>query len=221
MKNLKNQTSAFVVVLLLAALFTGCTESKVETAGTEKKDVVSTSNKGKKLTLSIPESKLEWTGKKVTGQHNGTVEINKGELFVDNGKLTGGSFEINFASIKNLDIEDPASNAKLTGHLKSDDFFSAEKFPVGKFEMISATPVSDGSGNNYLIKGNLTIKGITKEISFPARVNIAGDNVSAIADFNIDRTRWDIKFRSGKFFENLGDNLISDDINIKFNIAAK
>ncbi|MEO8209753.1 MAG: YceI family protein [bacterium] len=220
MKDLKNLKHVFAILLALS-VYMGCSKSKDEVSKTDKKDVVSASNKGKKLTLLIPESKLEWVGKKVTGEHHGTVDINKGELFVENGKLTGGSFEINFATIKNLDLKDTASNAKLTGHLKSDDFFSAGKFPIGKFEITSVTPTSDGSGNNYLLKGNLTIKGITKEISFPAKVNIADDKTTATADFKIDRTLWDIKFRSGKFFENLGDNLISDDINIKLDITAK
>ncbi|MDQ3022202.1 MAG: YceI family protein [Bacteroidota bacterium] len=220
MKNLKTLRSLFVIILLPLLVFIGCSESKNETSKSDKKDVVSASNKGKKLAVS-PESKLEWVGKKVTGEHHGTVDINKGELFTDNGKLTGGSFEINFATIKNLDIKDTASNAKLTGHLKSDDFFSAEKFPLGKFDITSATSLSDGSGNNYLIKGNLTVKGITKEISFPANVNITDDKTTATADFKIDRTTWDIKYGSGKFFEKLGDKMISDDINIKLNIAAK
>ncbi len=81
--------------------------------------------------------------------------------------------------------------------------------------------LTDSLGNNVKIGGKLTIKGISKDISFPAKVSIADNYVNAEADFNIDRTLWDIKFRSGKFYENLGDNLINDDFNIKFNIVAK
>ncbi|MBK8551458.1 MAG: YceI family protein [Ignavibacteria bacterium] len=211
------------MMLITISLIAGCGKSEEKPSKTDSKETTSSnlSNKGKKLVLLIPESKLEWTGKKVTGQHNGTVEITGGELFVDNGNLNGGSFDIDFRTIKNLDLQDAAMNTKLTNHLKSDDFFSAEKFPIGKFEMTSVSPLSDGSGNNYTIGGNLTIKGITNPVSFPAKVNVNGDAVTASADFKIDRTLWDVKFRSGKFFENLGDNLISDDIELKINIAAK
>lgn len=227
MNKLKVIGSGLTILLITISLMAGCSKSEEKTISTDKstttgkKDVTASSNKGKKLTISAPESKVEWVGKKVTGKHNGTVDITGGELFVDNGNLTGGSFNIDFSTIKNLDLQDPEMNAKLTNHLKSDDFFSAEKFPIGKLELTSATPLSDGSGNNYTIGGNLTIKGITKPVSFPAKVSINGDAVTATADFKIDRTLWDVKFRSGKFFENLGDNLISDDIELKITIAAK
>ncbi len=228
MNKLKAVGSGLTILLITISLMAGCSKSEEKTLSadqktttTDNKNVTASSNKGKKLNLSVPDSKLEWVGKKVTGKHNGTVDITGGELFVDNGNLTGGNFDIDFKSIKVLDLQDPQMNAKLTNHLKSDDFFSAEKFPVGEFKLTSATPLSDGSGNNYTIGGNLTIKGITKPVIFPAKVTINGDAVTAIADFKIDRTLWDVKFRSGKFFENLGDNLISDDIELKVNIAAK
>lgn len=209
------------VLVLSIAIIAGCSKTSNDDTKTVKTENTTASNKGKKLNVVASESKLEWVGKKVTGQHNGTVDIKKGEVFLDNGKLTGGNLEFDFTTIKVIDLTDPESNAKLTGHLKSDDFFSVASHPIGKFEITSATPVSDGSGNNYSLNGNLTIKEITKPVTFPAKVNVSGDVVTASADFNIDRTLWDIKFRSGKFFENLGDNLIHDDFNIKFNITAK
>lgn len=213
---------AVFLIIISIGILSGCSKTPETTdSKKEKTQNTSASNKGKKINIVVSESRLEWVGNKVTGQHMGTVDIKQGELFVENGNLTGGSFEIDFTTIKDLDISDSSSNAKLTGHLKSDDFFSAAKFPLGKFEIKSLDPASDAGGNNYNISGNLTIKGITKEITFPAKVRVNGDQVKASAEFNIDRTLWDIKFRSGKFFENLGDNLISDDFNIKFSIAAR
>lgn len=209
------------VLIFTFSFIAGCTKSDEKTITAGNKDVTASSNKGKSLAVSIPDSKLEWEAKKVTGGHVGTVDLSGGTLTVDNGKLTGGKFDINFNTIKVLQLDNPEMNAKLTGHLKSDDFFSAEKFPTGTFVITSVTPLSDGTGNNFTIGGNLTIKGITKPITFPAKVNINGDNLTASADFKIDRTQWDIKFRSGKFYENLGDNLIYDDFNLKLNIAAK
>ncbi|MEO6695906.1 MAG: YceI family protein [Ignavibacteria bacterium] len=215
----KIKLMVLTVLILSAVIITGCSKSSDDTkTNTDNRTNTTASNKGKKLNIVASESKLGWLGKKVTGQHNGTVDIKQGELFVENGKLTGGSFEFDFNTIKVLDIEDPETNAKLTGHLKSDVFFSATSHPIGKFVITSITPGSDG---NYNIIGNLTIKSISKEVSFPAKVNINGDVVTSSADFNIDRTLWEIKYGSGKFFENLGDKLINDDFNIKFNITAK
>ncbi|MDZ4711676.1 MAG: YceI family protein [bacterium] len=216
---MKTQNFLATLLVILALIGAGCSNTKDNKSVTENKNLQTASNKGKSYRLVSAESKMEWLGKKVTGQHNGTVNISKGELFADGGKLTGGNFDIDFSTITVSDIENEEMRTKLTGHLKSDDFFTAGTFPLGRFEITSATPLT-GAGGNYTIGGKLTIKGITKDISFPAKVNIADDKITAIADFNIDRTLWDIKFRSGKFYENLGDNLISDDFNIKFNITA-
>ena len=222
MKTLKKLSSVTLIFAVLISLLYGCSKSTSEkTNSTDNKNLKTASNKGEKLNLVLSESKLEWLGKKVTGQHNGTVDIKSGDLYLDNGKLTGGNFDIDFTTIKVLDLDDPEFNAKLTGHLKSNDFFSAQSFPIGKFEIKSLAPISDGTENNYSVTGSLIIKGISKEITFPAKVIINGNAVIASAEFNIDRTLWDIKFRSGKFYENLGDNLISDEINLKFNISAK
>ncbi len=227
MKNVKNIVSVFVMIIISAFIFNGCSKQSKEQTNKTENNTAETSNKqtasksGKELSVISSQSKLEWNAKKVTGEHFGTVDIGNGNVYVDNAQLTGGDFEIDFTTIKVGNVDDPGMNAKFTGHLKSDDFFSAEKFPMGKFEIISAEQKPDDSGNNYIITGNLTIKGITNQISFPANVNINGDNLTASADFKIDRTLWDIKFRSGKFYENLGDNLIYDEFNIKFNITAK
>ncbi len=208
------------VMYLLAVMFilTGCSKDTVETGG--EKEVKSSTEGSSTYTVDLANSKVEWIGKKVTGQHNGTVDISSGQLSAKNGDLDAGKFEIDFNTIKVLDLEDAESNAKLTGHLKSDDFFSVEKFPKGTFEITNVEKVSDDKGNNYKVNGNLTIKGITKNISFPANVNVTPDKVTATADFNIDRTEWEVKYGSGKFFEGLGDNMIDDDFNIKFNITA-
>lgn len=217
MKKLVNSVPSMVLLAVMLTL-AGCSKDTVETGG--EKEVKSSTQGSVTYTVDLANSKVEWIGKKVTGQHNGTVDISSGQLSVENGDLDAGKFEIDFNTIKVLDIEDAESNAKLTGHLKSDDFFSVEKFPKGSFEITSVEKVSDDKGNNYKVNGNLTIKGITKNISFPANVNVAPDKVTATADFNIDRTEWEVKYGSGKFFEGLGDNMIDDDFNIKFNITA-
>lgn len=175
---------------------------------------------GSKIAVVAEKSKLEWEGKKVTGKHNGIVKIKSGDLYLENEKITGGSFDIDFTTIEVLDIKDAEMNAKLTTHLKSDDFFAASNFPVGKFVISNVEAVNDEKGNNVKVNGSLTIKGISKPVSFPAKVSVNSGNVTASGEFTIDRTQWDIKFRSGKFFENLGDNLIYDDFTIRLNLAA-
>ena len=208
-----------VIILALMFIFTSC--GKNETVETkDEQEVKETSADASTYKIDLNASKVEWLGKKVTGQHNGTVDIKSGELNVENGELEGGKFVIDFNTIKVLDLEDPESNAKLTNHLKSEDFFSAEKHPEAIFEITSLEKADDGKGNNYKVNGNLTIKGIAKNISFPANINVTDNKVTATADFNLDRTEWDIRYGSGKFFENIGDKAINDDFNIKFDITA-
>jgi len=211
------------VTLFMTFIFlTGCgkSEKEVKMISSEK----SGDTKGSQvLKLDTALSTVSWLGKKVTGEHNGTIKIAKGEINIDKGSVVGGSFEINMNSIVCLDLEDEEWNAKLIKHLKSDDFFSVEKFPASKFEITKVEPLNDPAKQNYnnTISGNLTIKGITKGISFPASIKIENGVLSSFADFDIDRTEWEIKYGSGKFFEGLGDKMINDKFNIKFKISAK
>lgn len=162
-------------------------------------------------------SKLTWTARKVTGQHTGNIGLNKGTLNLDDNVLKGGGFELDTRSITSTDLTDPAANAKLIGHLKSDDFFSVEKYPSAGFVITGVTPKS---GNEYDIAGKLTIKGITHDINFPATVTVDKGKLTARAHLKIDRTRYDIKFRSKSFFENLGDKVIYDDFNLDVALVA-
>jgi polyisoprenoid-binding protein YceI len=164
------------------------------------------------------QSNINWIGRKVTGAHNGTIDVKKGALVFDNGILTGGAFTIDTTSIKILDVTDPATNAQFGGHLASEDFFSSEKFPEAEFNVTSATATS---ATSYHIAGNLTIKGITHALSFDATINANGDTVTASGKIVVDRTKYEMKFRSGNFFANLGDTLIYNDFDLDVNIIAK
>lgn len=163
------------------------------------------------------QNSIAWTGRKVTGAHNGTIDIKKGELILDDGKLTGGNFTIDTSSIKILDIADPATNEQFAGHLASEDFFSSEKYPESELVIYSAHPAEE---NNYLIHGALTIKGITHLIDFGATIHSDGEVINASARLTIDRTKYDMKFRSGNFFQNLGDNLIYNDFDLDVELIA-
>ncbi|MCE1164375.1 MAG: YceI family protein [Bacteroidetes bacterium] len=207
------------VILLAAVLAAGCGKSGVKTG--DKQEVSKKS--GKTLNVSVSDSKINWTGKKVTGQHNGTIDIIKGEVYEDNGKVTGGFVEIDMNSIKDLDLKDSSFNAKLVNHLKSDDFFNASKYPVSKFEITKVTELNDASmpNVNATVTGNLTIRDVTKSIIFPAEIKIESGVLKCKADVDIDRTDWNVKYGSGKFFENLGDKMINDVFSLALSILAK
>lgn len=169
-----------------------------------------------KYNIVFDKSTLEWKARKVAGAHNGTVELKSGFVEIDGEKVNNGLFEIDMTTIVNLDIKKEDMNKKLIGHLSSDDFFSVEKFPGSTFKISSVTKTN---GDDYTIKGDLTIKGITHEIEFPAAIHKMDNGYHVSAEFQIDRSKWDIKFRSAKFFENLGDKLIYDEIDYKLNLV--
>ena len=166
-----------------------------------------------KFKIVSTQSNIDWVGKKVTGAHNGTIAVKEGEIVVTDGKLAGGKFVIDTTSIKILDITDPATNAQFFGHLASDDFFSIDKYPEAILEITSV------SGKH--VEGNLTIKGITHPVGFDATVNVNGDILIATGKLVIDRTKYEMKFRSGNFFKDLGDTLIYNDFELNVNVTAK
>lgn len=190
-------------------------QQEVQAAATASGESVS-------MQIDPASSSVNWHAKKVTGEHKGTIKITAGELKTEQGKPVAGNFTIDMGSIAVGDIQDPVQNAKLTGHLKSDDFFSAEKHPQGKFEIVGVEAI-DGAATgspNYKIKGNLTIKGITNPIEFPAVIQTNENGLTASGDVELDRTLWDIRFLSGKFFKGLGDKVIYDTFSVKFDIKA-
>ncbi len=163
------------------------------------------------FSIDTQNSKIKWEGKKVIGKHVGTIDIKNGSITVKGNSFTG-NFDIDMKSIEITDIKDEESNTKLKGHFASDEFFSTHKFPISSFVITKTEPITDGKGENYKITGKLTIKKITNEISFPAKVTFDASTFTATAKFTIDRTKWDIKYGSGSFFDDLGDKAISNDI---------
>lgn len=168
-------------------------------------------------------SNVEWLGQKITGDgHYGTINVKSGEFFVFDGQILGGTVIIDMTTIQVVDITDPAPAASLKGHLESDDFFSVASFPEANIQMVRVEPIEGAAADapNYRITGNLTIKGITHGIVFDARIDHTEGNIEGFADFSFDRAKFDVRFGSGSFFQNLGDNLINDNINLKIRLAA-
>lgn len=156
--------------------------------------------------IDASKSTINWVGKKVTGQHSGTVAFTNGSLVFKNNVLKGGSFTVDMTSLNTTDLSGEYQQ-KLNGHLKADDFFGTEKFPSASlvFKTIAAKP-----NNVYTVTADLTIKGKTNPVSFDLAVN----GKSATTAFKIDRTKYDIKYGSKSFFEGLGDKTIYDDFEL-------
>jgi polyisoprenoid-binding protein YceI len=170
--------------------------------------------------VQTDQSKVVWTGKKVTGQHAGTVAIDGGEVKLSSNELVGAEIIMDMNSISNTDLKDPNWNEKLVGHLKSEDFFSVEKYPQASFVTTKINKNENAGKKGYTVTGNLTIKGITNEVEFPVNVSIEGNTLKANGKATIDRTKWDIKYGSGSFFSDLGDKAIYDDFEIEFDLVA-
>jgi len=171
----------------------------------------------KTLTVDAKSSKIVWGAKKVTGTHAGTIPLTSGSLVVDGDKLKGGSFVFDVKNLVVTDVTDAGMNGKLTTHLKSPDFFSVEAHPEAKFVISSVTPKGAGA---YEVTGKLTIKGITNDVKFPATVKSEGKKITADAKIAVDRTKYDIKFRSANFFENLGDKAIDNEFTLDVSLVA-
>lgn len=160
-------------------------------------------------------STLEWEAKKVTGQHSGTISFGEGTLQVDKKKISGGKLSVDMNTLVNTD--GGGVNKNLVGHLKSDDFFSVAKFPQATLEV---KKVEAKSGDLYHFTADLTIKGITAPVEFDAEVTQTSGQLTATGVMTVNRTKYDIKYRSASFFSDLGDKMIQDDFTLKFKLVA-
>ena len=157
---------------------------------------------------------VEWTGKKIGGEHSGTVSLSKGEIQNENGKISG-SFEIDMTTISTTDLSGEWKE-KLDGHLKSDDFFGVANFPTAKIEIEEAIP----TGEKYLVKAKLTVKGKTLPVQFTANIKFEGNKITTEGELIIDRSKYDVRYASKSFFSGIGDKMIHDDFTVKFHIIA-
>lgn len=171
--------------------------------------ILNTTAQTKKIDLE--KSQMEWKGEKVTGAHTGTLNFSNGNLVFKGNKLTGGSFTVDMTSIIVTDLEAGKGKEKLEGHLKADDFFGVEKFKTSTLVFKS---VKQNGNQNYTVSGILTIKGIAQPVTF----DMVATSQNAKATLKIDRTKFDIKYRSGNFFEDLGDKVIYDEFELKVNL---
>lgn len=174
------------------------------------------------VNFDLSGSTLKWVGKKVTGSHEGELKLKSASGRINADSSVAGKFEVDMTTIKNTDIESPKDSQKLVDHLSSPDFFKIDSFPVATFEIISSKPITDARAGepNTMISGQLSIKGITQPVSFPAVVSVEDGKVSAKGTAVIDRTLFDVRYGSGKFFQGLGDKLIYDNFEVQVDLKG-
>ncbi len=166
-----------------------------------------------KLNADTEKTKLLWLGEKVTGEHNGTINLKSGWLNWQDNKIVSGEFLIDMASLKDAD-----GSANLEGHLKSDDFFGVEKYATAKLVITGSTAFDKGTG---VVKGTLTIKDMTNPVEFKSTMQKKDDGVWFFANIVVDRTKYNVRYGSGSFFDNLGDKTIYDDFKLRVNLLVK
>ena len=205
-----------IAIVTISVFMVSCKGEKKETV--EVKEEVKVENVVAENNVDLTASLLSWKGTKPGGAHDGTVALKPSSLVVDNGIITGGMFTIDMTSIKVLDLKDPKKAASLAGHLSGTDFFEVEKFPTSKF-VITGVTTEDGK---LAVTGNLTVKDITKSITIPAMMTEADGVYTFKSDkFNVDRTDFNIKYKSKNFIEGLKDKFIDDVMEMSFEVKTK
>jgi polyisoprenoid-binding protein YceI len=240
MKTLKSTIALFAMLAVVWSC--GSNSKTVETS--EAEDVQVTED-AVSISVNTDNSVVTWIGSKPAGKHNGTIAVAGGEVLVQNDAVVGGSFDIDINSLVVLDLPaDSEWNGKLRGHLMSADFFDAENYPAARFEITGAVPFASAEvaadkeefqteyapatlsevmveNPTHFISGNLTMRGVTKNITFPASVSLENGVVRAKANFNINRTDWNLKYQDeSSVADKAADQFIYNTVNVGFELEA-
>ncbi len=213
--NLKITLTALTLTLAL----TSCKDKAKKAETSEVEQIVETKTENTSYNVDVDASSIAWKGFKPTGSHSGSIKIKSGSLGANGAAIASGAFVIDMNSITVLDIPaEEEGNAKLSGHLKAEDFFNVAAHPTSNFEI---TGVTEAEGKTML-SGNLTLKGTKNNITFPVSVTKNDGTITLTSEaFTIDRSKWNVKYGSKSFFDNLGDKFINDDIELKVTVVAK
>jgi len=216
---MNNKTSLLLFLLIIITMVSACrkAEPKENENKASKSAAVVKASAGEKYSVDKKETVVIWRNSMAfsTNGHWGYIYPSKGELMIEKGQLLGGTVEIDMNTIED---EKHGRDNGLVEHLKSADFFEVEKFPTAAFDI---TWVSPAIGSSMNVTGNLTIKGITHSISIPIMLIMTKEMVTATGHVTIDRTLWDVRYKSGKFFSNLANETISDDIQFEVKIVMR
>ncbi len=208
---------------LLPALFAVAVLGAAPAASAQKMNSAKMATNAAAYKLQPQLSTLGWEGKAVTHGHNGTMQFADGELLVKGNAVVGGTATVNMKTLVATDIKDAENHGKFVGHMSSDDFFGVATYPTSTFKIVSVTPIKGAAktADNATIAGDMTIKGVTQRISFPAKVGVKAGVAAATGKVTIDRTKFGLKYGSKSFFESIGDKAIYDTFDLVFNIIAK
>lgn len=213
--------SILSLFVLATITIVGCKNEKNEAA--DAADVAPVSEEAVTYTVDSTASMVAWIGSKPTGKHNGTIVISGGEVKVKANALEGGNFTIDMNTITVLDLKAGDGKEDLEGHLKGatkeneDHFFNVAKFPTSTFEITSVT----ADAGKATVSGNLTMKGITKNVTFPAVVSVDDTTVTIKSDsFKINRTDWQVNYASKSIFDDLKDKFVEDEIELVVTVKA-
>ncbi|MFN2437883.1 MAG: YceI family protein [Chitinophagaceae bacterium] len=213
-----------LISAIATIVFTSCSDVPKGDQAIITESQSAASAKGQAFKVDTANSRIRFTGNGVGKNHPGTFHLSSGSVALSDNQITGGLFTININSLQ-VEQQGAIFQSKLKPHLLSGDFFDAEKFGTAKFEITKVEPyTANGTdtsivdGANFLISGNFTLKEDTKNITFPAKVDLDGETLKAKANFNIDRTQWKMNYGNDK---TLGDKFISETVNIELDLQAK
>ena len=209
---MKKNVASIIIASVIAISIISCKDKAKEASTSEAEEVITNEVTTDKYSVDLTASTIVWKGFKPTGTLNGTINIESGVLNLNNGKINGGTFLIQMNS-----IQESENNEKLEGHLKSADFFDVEKHPNAAFEITGLNEVE----GKTMLSGNLTLKDIKNNVTFPVNVVNDNDTIAFTSDtFTIDRTKWNVQYKSKSIFTDLGEKFINDDIELKITIKA-
>lgn len=224
---MKNRIASLLILSALTLTVSCKNDKAAEAETTEAGAVKEASGEAASYKVDNANSKIDWTGSKPTGKHTGTINLTDGTVSIKDNVLDSGKFTIDMNTITVTDLKAGDGKEDLEGHLKGtggteadyDHFFNVKKYPQATFEITKAVT----ENGKTAVEGNLTMKGITKNVKFPATVTVNADNtVTLVSDpFTINRTLWNVNYGSKSVFDNLGDKFINDDIELKVSISAK
>ncbi len=212
--NYRIKSKAFLFsVLLSVSLLTSSMEVVDNHASSSSQDL------HQYYQIDTDSSHIIWKARRIAYGHTGVIKLKQGNLGFDGKQLTSGYFEVDMKTLEDIDLTNLSKKRQLENHLKSKDFFHVVKYPTSSFGITSARQSITDEGN-YEITGDLTIKGISQEIRFPAQINLSEGRLTSSAKITIDRTIFNIRYGSGSFFEDLGDKVIYDDIIFEIELVA-
>ena len=223
---MKNRIASLLILSALTLTVSCKNDKAAEAETTEAGAVKEASGEAVSYTVDKGNSKIDWIGSKPTGKHTGTINLSDGTVSIKDNVLDSGKFTIDMNTITVTDLKAGDGKEDLEGHLKGtggkeedfDHFFNVKKYPQSTFEITKAVTENGKTS----VEGNLTMKGITKNVKFPATVTVDGNTVTLVSDpFTINRTLWNVNYGSKSVFDNLGDKFINDDIELKVSITAK